>query len=230
MPHDHRSAPVLLEVLAHMPADFFHCLHCERFFDAADIGAAVHREIRSGYPPEVLEEASRLAAWLQELSLEYGERLHIRTVDPQSPEGFVKSLRYWVRQYPTFIIDRKTKYTGWEPASLDHLLADSIADDESTRLSAPTFTSESIRSKVDRAVRAIGEFLYGMTIFEWVRDMQRKRGEVERLFVLVTFGDIVGVPILPPYYTLRLLPYIVPTINRWKRSLLRERDLTDLIR
>jgi hypothetical protein len=75
----------------------------------------------------------------------------------------------------------------------------------------------------------VREFLYGMTVFEWVRDMQRKRGEIERLFVLITFGDIVGIPILPPYYTLRLLPYIVPTINRWKRSLLRERDLTDLI-
>jgi hypothetical protein len=75
----------------------------------------------------------------------------------------------------------------------------------------------------------VREILYGLTVFEWVRDMQRKRGEIERLFVLITFGDIVGIPILPPYYTLRLLPYIVPTINRWKRSLLRERDLTDLI-
>ena len=76
--------------------------------------------------------------------------------------------------------------------------------------------------------RALGEILFGMTTFEWVRDMQRKRGEVERLFALVTFGDIVGLPILPPYYTLRLLPYVIPAINRWKRSLLRERDLTDL--
>jgi hypothetical protein len=130
MSHDHRSAPVLLEVLAHMPTDFFHCTHCERFFGAADIGAAVHREIRSAYPPRVLEEASRLAAWLLELSSEYGERLHIRTVDPQSLEGFVKSLRYWVRQYPTFIIDRKTKYTGWEPAGLARLLATVISKDE----------------------------------------------------------------------------------------------------
>ncbi len=78
-------------------------------------------------------------------------------------------------------------------------------------------------------LQAIREFLYGATTFEWVRDMQRKRGEVERLFVLIAFGDIVGIPILPPYYTLRLLPYIIPMINRWKHSLLRERDLTDLI-
>jgi hypothetical protein len=92
-----------------------------------------------------------------------------------------------------------------------------------------TSTWESVQDRIRHAVRAVREFLYGMTIFEWVRDMQRKRGEIERLFVLITFGDIVGIPILPPYYTLRLLPYIVPTINRWKRSLLRERDLTDLI-
>jgi len=37
------------------------------------------------------------------------------------------------------------------------------------------------------------------------------------------------VPILPPYYSLRLLPYIVPVVNVWKRRLLRERDLTDLV-
>jgi hypothetical protein len=27
---------------------------------------------------------------------------------------------------------------------------------------------------------------------------------------------------------MRLLPYVVPSIQRWKRSVLRERDLTDL--
>jgi len=74
----------------------------------------------------------------------------------------------------------------------------------------------------------VGEVLYGMTVFDWVRDARRRRGELERLFVLITFGDIIGLPILPPYYTLRLLPYVVPVLNRWKRSLLRERDLTDL--
>jgi len=42
------------------------------------------------------------------------------------------------------------------------------------------------------------------------------------------FGDVLGVPILPPYYALRLLPYVVPNIARWRTSMLRERDLTDL--
>ena len=87
---------------------------------------------------------------------------------------------------------------------------------------------ENIRDKIGRARHALGEIFYGMAIFDWVRGMRRERGAVERLFVLITFGDLVGLPILPPYYTLRLLPYIVPAINRWKRSLLRERDWTDL--
>ena len=62
----------------------------------------------------------------------------------------------------------------------------------------------------------------------WASDVRRTRGEVERLFVLVVFGDLIGLPVLPPYYTLRLLPYVVPTLERWKRALLRERDWTDL--
>jgi hypothetical protein len=89
-------------------------------------------------------------------------------------------------------------------------------------------TQEKIWNKLRRARRTAGEILYGMTIFDWTRGLRQQRGEVERLFVLITFGDIIGLPILPPYYTLRLLPYVVPALNRWKRSLLRERDLTDL--
>jgi hypothetical protein len=126
MASDLQPASVLLEVLAHIPTDFFHCSHCERLFDAADIGAPVRREMRSSYPPEMLEEAERLATWLLELAAHYGGQLHIRVVDPQSVEGFFKSLRYWVRRYPTFIIDRRAKYTGWEPAAMERVLADRI--------------------------------------------------------------------------------------------------------
>jgi len=68
-----------------------------------------------------------------------------------------------------------------------------------------------------------------MTTFGWVRDLRRERAETETLFLLIAFGDLVGLPILPPYYTLRLLPLVMPALARWKRSLLRERDLTDLI-
>ena len=85
-----------------------------------------------------------------------------------------------------------------------------------------------IRDRLHHLARVAREMLYGMTTYEWAQSARRERAEVESLFVLVSFGDLVGVPILPHYYTLRLLPYVVPAINRWKRSLLRERDWTDL--
>lgn len=53
------------------------------------------------------------------------------------------------------------------------------------------------------------------------------RASMGTLFMLVSFGDMIGVPILPPYYGLRLLPYVVPNIQTWKRRLLRERELGD---
>jgi hypothetical protein len=85
-----------------------------------------------------------------------------------------------------------------------------------------------IRDKLRHIAHAARQILYGMTTYEWAQSAKRERAEVESLFVLVSFGDLLGLPILPPYYTLRLLPYIVPAINRWKRSLLRERDWSDL--
>jgi hypothetical protein len=70
--------------------------------------------------------------------------------------------------------------------------------------------------------------IYGMVYYDAVVMFRKQRGDMEHLFVLMVFGDIVGVPVIPPYYTLRLLPYIVPAIGNWKRRMLREKDLTDL--
>jgi hypothetical protein len=83
-------------------------------------------------------------------------------------------------------------------------------------------------SWIHTTVQTIGEIIYGATIYEMVNNLHKQRGEIEHLFVLVVFGDMLGVPVLPPYYTLRLLPYVLPSMTGWKRSLLRERDLTDL--
>ena len=84
-----------------------------------------------------------------------------------------------------------------------------------------------IRTK--NAIQTLREVFYGMTLYSWVRDLEKSRAEKDRLFTLIVYGDLLGIPLLPPYYTLRLLPYMVPTMHRWKRSMLRERDMTDLI-
>ncbi len=80
-----------------------------------------------------------------------------------------------------------------------------------------------------RAARVASDMLYGATVYDMVRDLHKQRSELERLFVLTVFGDLLGVPILPPYYALRLLLYVVPQISTWKRRMLREKDLTDAL-
>lgn len=78
------------------------------------------------------------------------------------------------------------------------------------------------------ALKTVREVIFGMTVYDWAHELEKARHEQERLFILIIYGDLLGIPILPPYYTLRLLPFVVPSWENWRRSLLRERDLTDL--
>jgi len=71
------------------------------------------------------------------------------------------------------------------------------------------------------------DLIYGMATHDMTRYALKTRSSMEHLFILITMGDLLGVPILPPYYSLRLLPYVVPQISTWKRRMLREKDLTD---
>ena len=77
--------------------------------------------------------------------------------------------------------------------------------------------------------KLFADVLFGMSGHEAVRLYRRTWGNMDHLFMLVTFGDLVGVPVIPPYYTLRLLPFLVPSMQNWKRRLLREKDLLDHI-
>jgi hypothetical protein len=73
--------------------------------------------------------------------------------------------------------------------------------------------------------QALREFLYGLSGYEITQQALEIRAKMETLFMLGVFGDMLGVPILPPYYGLRLLPWVVPQVETWKRRVLREREL-----
>lgn len=85
------------------------------------------------------------------------------------------------------------------------------------------------QKQLGKVRRVLGEVFYGMALHEIVRANLKARGSLEHLFILITFGDLVGVPILPPYYAMRLLPFVVPEINNWRRRMARERDYLDAI-
>jgi len=66
----------------------------------------------------MVAEAARLADWLLELTETFGDNISLRVIDPQSPEGLVKSIRYWVRKYPAFILDGRQRIIGWDHEAL----------------------------------------------------------------------------------------------------------------
>ena len=87
---------------------------------------------------------------------------------------------------------------------------------------------DAFKSRLKGTLTAVKEVMIGLTVHEMTLELRKEKGQINNLFMLIVYGDLVGLPILPPYYSMRLLPYVVPHIKRWKRSLLRERDLTDL--
>ncbi len=87
----------------------------------------------------------------------------------------------------------------------------------------------SLAAKLKGSSKVVGEVMYGLLLHEPVLVMKKEKGHLDNLFMLVIFGDMIGLPLLPPYYSLRLLPHIVPSLNTWKRRVLREKDVTDFV-
>ena len=58
--------------------------------------------------------------------------------------------------------------------------------------------------KSKRLPKVLREIMYGMTIHEMDLELRKEKGNLDPLFMLVVFGDLVGLPLLPPYYSMRL--------------------------
>jgi hypothetical protein len=81
-----------------------------------------HQRETDEYPLDLKEEYAKLSDWIQDLARLYKHRLFIKLIDVQSPLGIYKSLRHWIRKYPTFIVEGQETYTGWDKGRLESLL------------------------------------------------------------------------------------------------------------
>ena len=77
---------------------------------------------------------------------------------------------------------------------------------------------------LDRQWLAVRDFLYGLTGYEFTRHLLAMRRETQLVFLLTMMGDSVGIPIMPPVYSLKLLPYVIPEIVDWKQQLARRKE------
>ena len=114
--------PIRLEVIAPTLEGLGVCTSCELVLAGAGVGENPATRAFDEYPQEWQDDYRRLIDWVYDLAGRYGNHLLIKVIDPQSPEGLLKSLRYRVRRYPTFVIGGKTKVVGWQREQLEAVL------------------------------------------------------------------------------------------------------------
>ena len=82
--------------------------------------------------------------------------------------------------------------------------------------------------RLSRIGKNLRDFFFGATAFEIQQTIRQERLARRDLILLFSFGDLLGVPVFPPYYALRLLPYFHPVLNSWKKRMVKEKDLTEI--
>lgn len=123
---DRGAVPVLVEVIAYAPSEYYHCTHCEVTWQTVGLGQKVHAEQRqTALPGELAREYAELSNWARGVVDRFGGRVVIRVVDAASIEGFFKSLWRRVHRYPAFLVDGK-RYVGSDFSQVEALIAEGL--------------------------------------------------------------------------------------------------------
>jgi hypothetical protein len=110
---------VRLEVIAPTLQEIGLCSACELVLADTDVTRQGAERALDEYPKDWQDDFRRLTDWVYDFADRYGDRILIKVIDPQSPEGLFKSLRYWVRRYPTWVVNGKKRVVGWDRQALE---------------------------------------------------------------------------------------------------------------
>lgn len=86
-----------------------------------------------------------------------------------------------------------------------------------------------MRSRLKRLRRILGDFLFGMSTFELYRETLHISKSYRDAIYILLLGEFLGIPFVSNYYTLRLLPYLVEDLEKFKREASKEKDLLEMI-
>ncbi len=75
--------------------------------------------------------------------------------------------------------------------------------------------------------RIARDFLWGLAFLETYKEILKEKRKVEDLMNVVILGEFLGLPLMNSTIALRMLPYLFPRLQGWRRHMLTERDITD---
>jgi hypothetical protein len=110
---------VNLDIFFPVPEGWGFCTTCELMLAQADVGQAPEHRGLDEYPPDWQADFQHLSSLIFTLADRYQDKVRIRIWDPRSFQGLIKSIRHGIRRYPTFILDGRTKLSGWDEDKLE---------------------------------------------------------------------------------------------------------------
>lgn len=75
----------------------------------------------------------------------------------------------------------------------------------------------------------VKEVCWGMVVYDLYLGAIREKTKRGDILNVLIFGELLGIPLMTSGTALRLLPHLYPGLYHWKRRVLRERDITDLL-
>jgi hypothetical protein len=122
--------PLLVEVIAYAPTQYYHCAHCEVLWKetgASNVQKWHDEMLKTSMPPEMMKEYNVLSDWVLSAVERYGGRVVFQVIDAASFEGLFKSVRYGVRKYPAVVIRGMAKQIGADFGQADTLIDQGLA-------------------------------------------------------------------------------------------------------
>jgi hypothetical protein len=79
------------------------------------------------------------------------------------------------------------------------------------------------------SLKPLKEFLFGLLFLDLYREINKIHRQTRLLVEFLVFGDFLGLPLLSTYYSLRLLPYVYPSLSEIRKEAVKEHDVFDLL-
>lgn len=115
--------PLRVEVLSKMlGVQTEECKNCRLIFEEAGLKSKFHNQEINQYPDDIKEEVLRLSDWIRDLVQRYPRNVQFKIIDAMTPLGFYKMLRHRIRKFPSFIIQKRETYSGWDTEALEAII------------------------------------------------------------------------------------------------------------
>ena len=78
--------------------------------------------------------------------------------------------------------------------------------------------------------RGLKDFFFGFLYLPYIKNLLEHYNNEDLALMTITLGDMLGMPLMPPIYKLRLLPLWYPRIEYWKKRMLVEKSALEKLK